>query len=75
MVRILFWLVLAAVAYAVIKSWSRAGRPRSRAGEKPAELIVRCAACGLSVPQSEAHARGGQWYCSREHLEQARPGA
>jgi uncharacterized protein len=75
MVRILFWIVLAVVVYAVTKSWSRAGARRTGAADKPPEAIVRCAACGLNVPQSEALARGGEWYCSREHLEQARPGA
>jgi uncharacterized protein len=75
MVRILFWIVLAVVVYAVMKSWSRAGARRRSEADKAPEPIVRCAACGLNVPRSEALARGGQWYCSREHLEQARPGA
>jgi uncharacterized protein len=75
MVRILFWIVLALAVYAVTKSWSRAAASRRHAADKPSEPIVRCAACGLNVPRSEAHARGELWYCSREHLEQARPGA
>ncbi len=73
MVRMLFWIVLAVIVYAVAKSWSRAAARRTRGADKPAEQIVSCAACGLNVPQSEAYARGGQWYCSREHLEGAQP--
>jgi uncharacterized protein len=73
MARLLFWILLAVIAYAVAKHWSRAGvGRRNPAGKLPSEPIVSCAACGLHLPQSEAHASGGQWYCSREHLEQAR---
>jgi uncharacterized protein len=71
MVRILFWIVLAVVVYAVAKGWSRAGARRGKAADRPSEAMVTCAACGLNVPQSEALVRGGQWYCSREHLERA----
>jgi uncharacterized protein len=73
MVRILFWIVLAVVVYAVTRSWSRAGGRRTRAADTPSERIVTCAACGLHVPQSEALARGAEWFCSREHLERTPP--
>jgi uncharacterized protein len=75
MARLLFWMLLALVAYAVAKKWSGSGAGRKRAADKPPETIVRCAACGLNVPQSDAHSRDGLWYCSREHLERARPGS
>ena len=74
MVRILFWIVLGVVVYAVTKSWSRAGARRARAADRPSEPIVTCVACGLNVPQSEALVRGGEWFCTREHLEQASRG-
>lgn len=69
--RLLFWMLLAMVGYAMLKHWSRAGasRPGPRLGS---EKMVTCAACGLNVPQSEALARDGLWYCSTEHLERAR---
>jgi uncharacterized protein len=74
--RLLLWILLAALAYGAVKGWSRAGVGplRGRPREKPSEPMVRCAACGLNVPQSEALGRGGAWYCSREHLERAQPG-
>jgi len=75
MARLLFWLLIAVVAYAAAKHWMRLGAGRGRPADKPSETIVTCAACGLNVPQSEAHARDGRWYCSREHLERARPGS
>ena len=35
--------------------------------------VVRCAHCGMHVPQFEAHRSGNRMYCSREHaLEDAR---
>jgi uncharacterized protein len=73
--RLLFWILLAVVAYAVARNWSRSAARRMRAADKPPEAIVSCAVCGLNVPQSEAHAREGRWYCSREHLERARSGS
>jgi len=73
MARLLIWILLGVVAYAVLRNWSRGGDKRVATGKVP-EAIVRCAACGLNVPQSEAHAQAGQWYCSREHLEHAGPG-
>jgi uncharacterized protein len=73
MARLLFWILIAVVAYAAVKHWTRSGTGRTRAGDKPPEAIVSCAACGLNVPQSEALGRDGRWYCSREHLERARP--
>jgi uncharacterized protein len=75
MARLLFWILLAGVAYAVARNWSRSAAGRVRAADKPAEAIVACAACGLNLPQSEALAREDRWYCSREHLERARSGS
>jgi len=75
MARLLVWVLLAAIAYAVVKGWSRGGGVRGRPPERPSEPMVRCAACGLNVPQSEALGRDGRWYCSREHLERGKPGA
>lgn len=74
MVRILFWIVLGVVVYAVTRNWSRVAARRTGAADRPSEPIVTCAACGLNVPQSEAHTRGSEWYCSREHLERASRG-
>ena len=75
MARLLFWVLLLGLAYLVVRNWSRASARRMGAGDKPSEAIVACAVCGLNVPQSEAHARDGKWYCSREHLERARTGS
>ncbi|HEX4585790.1 MAG TPA: PP0621 family protein [Burkholderiaceae bacterium] len=72
MARLLLWALLGVIVYTLAKNWLRSGA--GRPGDRPPEAIVRCAACGLNVPQSEAHARDGLWYCSREHLERAQGG-
>ena len=70
--RLLFWILLGGIAYAVIKGWMQGGArggPGPVPGKGDAESIVRCEACGLNVPESDAFSRAGRWYCSREHLE------
>jgi uncharacterized protein len=69
MSRLLFWMLLGVVAYVALKRWARPASRQPRSADAPSEAIVSCAACGLNVPQSQAHARDGRWYCSREHLE------
>jgi uncharacterized protein len=75
MARLLFWILLGAVAYVALKRWVSPPPRRARDPKTASESMVSCAACGLNVPQSEAHCREGRWYCSREHLERARPGS
>jgi len=70
--RVLFWVLLVVVGYAMLTHWARAGAGR-REPRRRSEKMVACAACGLNVPQSEALARNGRWYCSSEHLEGAGP--
>jgi uncharacterized protein len=67
--RLLFWIILGAIVYAVFKGWARGGGAASTARRPPPpETMVRCEACGLNLPQSDAFTRDGRWYCSREHL-------
>ena len=58
---LLLWLV-----------WRWVIRPRRRrpvAGKPPpsVENIVRCARCGLHVPEQEALQHAGRYYCSAQH--------
>ena len=66
--RLLFWLLLGVVVYAVLRAWGRAGT-RAAPGRPPApsEDMVRCQVCGLNMPKSDALAAGPAWYCSEEH--------
>lgn len=67
--RLLFWIILGALVYALMKGWARTARPSaSRRGPAPSESMVRCEECGLNLPESDAFSSAGRWYCSREHL-------
>jgi uncharacterized protein len=79
--RILFWLILALVAWLLWRQLAVARRaappPAARPDLAPvAEPMVSCAVCGLNVPQSEARGDGAvaagadaaRWFCSDEHL-------
>jgi uncharacterized protein len=69
--RILFFVLLGVGLYVAFRIW-RSGKVRDAAatGPRPADAIesmVRCAHCGLNVPQSEALEAGGRWFCSEAH--------
>ena len=64
--KIIVFLVLAFVAYMVIKGAVRRGRPPA-AGERPPEHMVACRHCGVNLPRSEALEEDGRFYCGEEH--------
>lgn len=43
------------------------GSPDTPAQLKQQGIMVRCAHCGVHVPQFEAHRSGNRMYCSRDH--------
>ncbi|MBF7730249.1 PP0621 family protein [Pseudomonas sp. N040] len=68
MFRLLIWIALIVAA---VWLWRRlknpaAAQPPSQSETQP---MVRCAHCGLHVPQREAQESAGNWYCSTRHLE------
>lgn len=75
--KILFWLGLGAVAFAVIRFLSLVERKKAfRQAEElertnRLEDIERCDRCGVYVPESEAVRANGRVYCSPEHRDQA----
>ena len=65
--RILFWLILAFLAWWFVKGVLRATRDRE-IGKKEsqsleAEDMVACARCGVNLPKSEARSEGAQFFC------------
>ena len=67
--KYLLWLLVIGVIWWV---WSkRQGaerRPVSNPTSTPeAERMVRCAHCGVYLPESDGLAAGGQVYCSEAH--------
>ena len=67
--RLLFWV---AVIFAAIWIWRRfiSKAKSTRPTEDAAAPMVRCAHCGVHLPNDRALHRGNQWYCSPAHLEQ-----
>ncbi|MGY2291430.1 PP0621 family protein [Pseudomonas sp. SDO528_S397] len=70
MVRLLFWI---AVIAAAVWFWRKFKSPPAQ-GQRPAEPgptpMVRCAHCGVHLPQDRALSQRQEWYCTQAHLEQ-----
>jgi uncharacterized protein len=70
-----FLLVIAVfiVVYLFLRSYRRRveAAPPPAAAAKHGEDMVRCRICGVHLPKSEAVTSGGEFYCSKEHLQLA----
>jgi uncharacterized protein len=64
--KIFFFIVLALVAYLVIKGTTRS-RQRPAANDKLPERMVTCGRCGVHLPESEAVQESGHHFCSEDH--------
>src|SRR3569623_3084961 len=69
-------LALAVVLWVVVSFVQRLlrKRPAENRAMPPSADMVRCAHCGLHLPQAEAVARDGVYFCSKQHLEHHGPG-
>ena len=72
-----YLLLLLAIVGIVLTARNLLGRARSRPAAPPAKGVpmVRCARCGVHVPESEALRQGDAFFCSRGHLEAGRDDA
>ncbi|AZF40931.1 hypothetical protein C4J87_0751 [Pseudomonas sp. R1-43-08] len=70
MLRLLFWIAVIAAAVWLWRKFKSAASGQPRTGEPNAALMVRCAHCGVHVPQDRALSSGQQWYCTQAHLQQ-----
>ncbi len=70
-------LIIAFVVWLLVIAVKRWLAPRRGTGPqaKPRDNtnMVRCAHCGLHIPQGEALQRDGLHFCSQGHLDQYRP--
>lgn len=70
-----FVIILAVLTVARIASRRAASRANPRnTGKTPtpgkkAEVMVRCAHCGIHLPRSEALQLGGKTWCSSDHAK------
>ncbi|MFM2059560.1 MAG: hypothetical protein RLY71_3945 [Pseudomonadota bacterium] len=82
MIRLLWWLVLGLIGWAVWRSWRHGSRDIKARQAQPSappvpparqvrdQLMVACAHCGVHLPRDEALADpGGQLYCSAPHRD------
>ena len=79
--KVVFWVGVVAVIWAVIRFIAivqrrQASQRREPPGaasrparEKLDEPMLRCAHCGVYFPASEAVRRGAKTYCSAEHVD------
>jgi uncharacterized protein len=65
-------LLLIAIIFAAIWLWRRVTAPaqRPRKPQDSPQPMVRCAHCGVHIPQQHALSQEQNWYCSQAHLEQ-----
>lgn len=69
--RFLIILVGIAIIYLLLKKYFRNLQQSDKPVRPPAaaENMVRCAQCGVNVPQTEAFFSRGEHFCSDEHLK------
>lgn len=71
MFRLLFWIALITAA---VWLWRRLKRPiaahKTTPNDDAPAPMVRCAQCGVHVPQQQALSADNRWYCSQAHLQQ-----
>jgi len=71
MVRLLFWIALIAAAFWLWRKFKAGNAASSSNAPQDTTLkMVRCAHCGVHLPNDRALHRGNEWYCSTAHLEQ-----
>ena len=63
-------IILGLLLWLVWMAWRRVTRRRGIDSRQPppsAQHMVRCARCGLHVPEREALQHAGRYYCSAQH--------
>jgi uncharacterized protein len=68
--RIVFFLLLAMVAYIAWRFVQKRGRDRGAGGQEQQQVpqtMVSCATCGLHLPRQEALPLGDRYFCCEEH--------
>lgn len=67
--RLLLIIAIAAVVYLLFRSYRKqAPQP----GKPDTENMVRCAHCGVHLPQGESVRDDGRFFCSAEHRDACR---
>ena len=78
MLRFLFWIAVIAAAVWFWRKFKSPAAKQQRTSEPDAALMVRCAHCGVHLPQDEALPGRGGVFCGDAHraaFEKAHPPA
>ncbi|WP_018867898.1 MULTISPECIES: PP0621 family protein [unclassified Thioalkalivibrio] len=74
--RLLLLIVAIVAVFLAVRTLVRSSSNRKQVsrGERPERLkeggaVIRCAFCGVHVPEAEAYRDGDRLYCSRQHAE------
>ena len=70
MVRLLFWIALIAAAFWLWRKFKASQQSHPEAKLDAPLQMVRCAHCGVHLPNDRALQQGNEWYCSQAHLQQ-----
>ncbi|BBT41986.1 PP0621 family protein [Pseudomonas putida] len=70
MVRLLFWITVICAAFWLWRKFNASQQSSSEPKLDDPLKMVRCAHCGVHLPNDRALRRGNDWYCSQAHLEQ-----
>ncbi len=72
LVRLVVMFIIAWLIYSLTRRWLASLDQEQKSGRSAhIETMVRCADCGLHVPQNEALQAQGKYYCSDEHRKRA----
>ena len=70
LIKFILLLIVVFAAFTLWRQWQAGQAAKSRPPEPDQPpLMVRCAHCGLHLPEKQALRQDGEWYCSRDHLE------
>ena len=76
--KYLIWVAIVAIVWWVWskrKSAEEARRAAAAPTPRGPERMVRCAACGVHLPESDALQAGDRHFCSAAHRDQTTTGA
>jgi uncharacterized protein len=69
--RILLLIAIGLLLYVIISHLVRKARQeRLSAPSNQSEKMVKCAHCGLHLPEQEALTHKGNFFCSQQHLDE-----
>ncbi len=69
-----FFVILLAIVVLIfiVRHFLSHRTPRPDPRRPETKKMVRCAHCGLHIPEQEALTEGNRYYCSRKHLDVAK---